>query len=562
MLGSSVSVVTSIRQNAVFSIAVQSMPNPSRYLPLLLLLPLFWSSCEVRSAAVDPAEQAITIALTQEPPSLNTLQTTDLVSFFVMGHIMEGLLRYDQRGRLVPAVAESWTMKDREVVFRLRENARWSNGRPVTADDFVFAWRKMVDPEFAAPYATILYPISNARRIHHGEMPLQSLGITAVDARTLKVTLEVPTPWFPALTVHLAYYPVPEDFYKQAPDRYATEPQNLLSNGPFKLTSWVHGASLAMERNDTYWAREKIRLAKINVGYISEDNRTRLNLFRDDAIALARLDAETVSEAVRQKLRVKTFVSGGLAFIQFNVRGTAGNLALRKAVQAIVDPEILVNNVIAVPGYKPARSFFPSWLMAAEKPFQDAYPPRPVKRGLAAAKEWMQKALSVSDGEIPPLTLLTVNSPTGMKIAEYIQGLLNRDLGLNVRIDNQTIKQYLAKARGGDFDLAVSSWYPDYDDVLTYADLLASWNPNNRGGYKNPDYDASLQQLQTATESEQRYGAASRLQDLIRDEAMVIPLMETGSAYLVHPQLKGVVRRVIGPDPDYTYARIVQPSPK
>ena len=535
------------------------MPVVPRGLIPILFICLFCVDSPVAApTAVDPSAQTITIALTQEPPSLNTMRTTDLVSFFVMGHVMEGLLRYDRRGRLVPAVAESWTTSDRELIFNIRKDARWSDEQPVTAHDFVFAWRKMVDPSFAAPYATILYPVKNARAIHQGELDTSELGISALDAQTLKVTLEVPTPWFPALMVHLAFYPVRQDFFEKTSDLYGAEPRYLLSNGPFRLTEWVHGASLVMQKNPHYWQAGKIQLEQIRVGYISEDNRTRLNLFRDDAIALARLDAETIREAVRQKLRVKTFVSGGLAYIQFNVRRAPFSYPVRKSIQAQIDPEVLVNNVIAVPGYRVARSFFPSWLQGESLSFQEEFPPHPLAHSSASARQWIERARTEFGGKIPPITLLTVTSPTGMKIAEYIQGILSEELGLDIRIDNQTIKQYLAKTRAGNFDFAVASWYPDYDDILTYADLLGSWNPNNRGGYQSEQYDHELARLQQSTEPGVRYRAAATLQQIIQEEAMVIPLMETGSAYLVHPQLKGVVRRVIGPDPDYTYAWVIK----
>lgn len=517
-------------------------------------------ACQSMASAVDFDKQQVTIALTQEPPNLNTMRTTDLVSFFVLGHIMEGLLRYDKRGRLIPAVAESWYMQDREVVFKLRKEALWSDGKPVTAYDFEFAWRKMVDPEFAAPYAAILFPILNAEAIHKGDKPGSSLGVEAVNAHTFKVTLEVPLAYFPGMMVHSAFYPVREDFFLQQGEKYGADPAHLLYNGPFKLSQWTHGASLTMDKNPAYWDADQITLNQIKIGYITEDNRARLNLFRDNSIAVARLDAETMKAAVSQRLKVRTFVTGGIAYLQFNMREERPShiKSLRKAIQATLDPEVFVNKVIAVPGYKPAFSLFPSWINGAEGKFLEEYPPIVSTPNPRNAKQWIVEARKSFRNAIPPLTLLTVSSPTGLKIAEYVQGLLKTELDLVIRIDNQTFKQYLVKANAGDFDISIASWYPDFDDIMTYADLLASWNPNNRGRYQNERYDHWLGIVQKSANSRDRMRAGAELQKIIHEDAMVIPLLETGSAFLQHPQLKGLVRRVIGPDPDYTYARIIK----
>lgn len=532
-----------------------------RYVSLTLLL-----LCTLRpqlcvAQAVDYNHQTITIALTQEPPNLNTMQTTDLVSFFVLGHVKEGLLRYDRRGRLVAGVAESWEVDDLEVTFHLRKNARWSDGKAVTAHDFLFAWRHIIDPASAAPYASIHYPILNAEAIHKGDKAVTELGVSAPDDLTLKVSLQNQCGYFLKLMAHAAFYPVREGFFNQQDERYAAEPENLLYNGPFKLVSWVHGASLLMQKNPEYWDSNSITLNQIKIGYITADNRTRLNLFRDNSISLVRLDGETVKDAASQKLKVRTFVTGGVAFLRFNVRKgkPAANANIRKAIQAVFNPEIFVNRIIAIPGYRPAYSFFPSWLAGVDGKFQQEYPISPVNIDEMHARELISKARKeLADSQVPALVLLTVASPTGNKISEFLQGLLKSKLDLDLRIDSQTFKQYLAKSRNEEFDLLLSSWFPDFDDIMTYADLLGSGNPNNRGGYESEEYDRWLRVVQGATDQRARMDAAAQLQRMIKNEVMVLPMAETGSAYVQHNKLKGVVRRVLGADPDYTYARVIK----
>lgn len=531
------------------------------FMRILFALLLLAVALTARGEAVNYDRQSITIALTQEPPNLDSTQTTDLVSFFVLGHVNEGLLRYDRRGRLTGGVAESWDMDDDAMVFHLREDARWSDGSSVTAHDFVYGWRLINDPARAAPYAAIMYPVKNAEKIQNGELPVTELGVRAADDHKLVVQLASPCGYCFNLMVHSAFFPVKQDFHGQKGDRYGAEADTLLYNGPFKLTSWKHDVSLVMEKNPHYWGRDRIQLNEIRVGYITSDNRTRLNLFRDNRIALARLGAETVRDAAEQRMRLKTFVSGGMSYIQFNVDDghLSSHQKIRKAVQLVFDPEAFVNKVIAIPGYKPAHSFFPGWLNGVDGKFTQEYPPTKIgtddqraRRLIAEVKE------DLGVDSLPALTLLTVSSPTGAKIAEYFQGLLQQSLGLEVKVDQQTFKQYLVKARDGRFDLALASWYPDFDDIITFADLLASWNPNNRIRYDNPEYDRQVRILQRETNQRRRMEAAAKLQDMLIEEVPVLPMAETGSAYVQHDRLRGVIRRVLGADPDYTFARVVE----
>lgn len=509
--------------------------------------------------AVNFERQAITVALTQEPPNLNSLLTTDLVSFFVIGHVQEGLIRYDRRGRPAPGIAESWEQSGKQIIFNLRDNAKWSDGSLVTAHDFVFAWRTLNDPATAAPYASIMRPIKNAEAIQKGEMPPESLGVTAVDDFTLLVDLENPCGYCISVMNHAAFYPVKEAFYQKVGDKYGAEVDTLLYNGPFKMTKWIHGAELKMEKNEHYWNRDEIVLQELNVGYITEDNRTRLNLFRDGSIALARMGADTVDDAAAQGMRLRTFVTGGMAYLRLNHTDASpvSDVRLRKAIQLVFDSDEFVNKVIGIPGYKPVSSFFPSWLNGVEDKFSAEFPLAPVERDVPAAKALMAE-LKADKGELPALTLLTTTSPTGVKIAEYFQGLFKQHLGVEVKVDQQTFKQYLVKVKRQEFDISLASWYPDFDDIVTYADLLASYNDNNTGRFVSETYDRELEVLLTAEDPKVRMAAADRLQRIIQEEVAALPTAETGSAYLQHPKLRGVMRRVLGADPDYTYARVIE----
>ncbi len=517
-------------------------------------------SVNAHADSVDFENQRITVAMTQEPPNLNSMRTTDLVSYFLLGHINEGLLRYDRRGGLIPGVARSWVVTDERITFRLRDDAFWSDGTPVTAHDFVFAWQTVNDPEEAAPFAAIMYPIKNAEAIQQGEMPLNDLGVRAVGDFELEVELERPCGYCLSLMPHGTFFPINKTFYENKGTRFGSEAEHILENGPFKMTEWIHESHIVLRKNEHYWGRDNIFLNEIRIGYITADNRTRLNLFRDNQIAFARLGAETVSDAVSEGMRLRTFLSGGVAYVWFNMReGRAtSNRNLRKAIQAGFNPDQFVNQVIAIPGYRPTTTMFPSWMRGMKTKFVKEFPPPEVSRGSDEVARYLSLAKRELS-EIPPLTILTVASPTGAKVAEYFQGYLRQTLGLEARVDQQSFKQYLSKSRNGDFDLVLSSWYPDFDDLVTYADLLGSYNANNRGRFVHAEYDELLKLLQSSTDSTERFRTAGRMQEIIVEEAPVLPTAETGSAYLQHPRLKGVIRRVIGQDPDYTHARVLPP---
>ena len=538
-------------QRAVSSVFYQTaMPI---FGSLLMLVSIYGSA-----SPVDVEHQTIRIAMTQEPPSLDSTRTTDLVSFFVLGHINEGLLRYDRRGALTGGVAENWEVAPTRITFKLRTNARWHDGSQVRAQDFVFGWRLVADPEQASPFAAIMDPVKNGQAIREGRLPVTSLGVSAVDDTTLVVDFERPCGYCLTLMPHSIFFPVNERFYRASGEKYGTQARHLLSNGPFILDQWTHDASLNFNKNPMYWNADAVSLNQIEVAYISSDNRTRLNLFMDEQIAFARLGAETVREAVNQGYRVRTFLSGGVAYLWFNMReGRATrNRTLRQAIQASFDSHEYVNQVIAIPGYRPTETLFPSWLRGTSGSFTEEYPPPSIERSKAQAVSLLQQAQAEA-GETQQLTLLTVSSTTGLRAAEYLQGRLQQILGIDVKVDQQTFKQYLNKARGGDFDLVLSSWYPDYNDIVTYADLLASYNPNNRGRYVNAEYDRQLQTLISESDPVKRFKAAGMLQALIVRDVPVLPTAETSSAFLQHRQLKGVVRRVFGPDPDFTSARVV-----
>ncbi len=239
----------------------------------------------------------------------------------------------------------------------------------------------------------------------------------------------------------------------------------------------------------------------------------------------------------------------------FNMRQDrlTANRNLRQAFQAAFNRDEYINRIIAVPGNKPSTSLFPSWLDGKQSSFREEYPP-PFYR-----QPDMQEAARLIESaelETKKLTLLTFDGATARKRAEYFQAHFGGHLGLKILIGQQSVKQFHQKLNTGNFDFAIWGWLPDYNDILTYADLFASWNGNNVGAYQNPEHHELVRVIQSSTDPDVRFEAAARIQQIVFDDVVVIPLFETSSANLVSPRLKGMKRNMLAPDPDYIYARV------
>lgn len=524
----------------------------------LALLPSVLACPGGAPAPAPGGPKVLRLALAEEPPMLDSTRATDQVSIFVLGHVMEGLTRYGDGGGIVPGVAERWELTDRRAVFHLRAAARWADGRAVTAHDFVFAWRTAVDPKTASEYAFILYPVRNAEAINTGKLPVTALGVRAAGDRTLEVDLEKPTGHFLGLTAFATYLPVRQDFYEARPGRYAADARDLLSNGPFVLESWVHGASLAFAKNPHYWDAASVALDRIEAPYMTQDPSTRYNLFKDGKIDVTGLDRDLLGRAQADRFRMRSFTTGSVFYMEFNHReGRATrSLHLRRAIRLVFDPVQYVSKVVGIPGNRAAYALIPHWVKGVDQPFRNEYPVTPTRPELDAARHELELARKELGGSIPPIVYLTGDSPFTARESEYLQDLLSSRLGITLKIDKQTFKQRLAKMTSGDFDIVAAGWGPDYPDAMTFADLFASWNENNRGRWRSDRFDALIRKAQATVDPRTRMDAMAEAERILLDDVAILPTIEAGSIYVHSARLSGVVRNVVGPDPDYTRARV------
>ena len=530
--------------------------------PFLILLSF---GVAAQDTAVDYATQSVQIALSSEPRNLNSIRATDALSIFYLEHAMEGLLRKDARNQLVGGVAERWEMEDTTARFWLRQDAMWSDGVPVTAHDFVFAWREVVNPQIAAEYASIMYMVKNGEAINQGKMPLDALGITAIDDYTLEVELEAPTGYFLNLMSFMIFYPVREDFYKAQSGRYFADVRNMVFNGPFKITSWIHGASIRMEKNPLYWNADTIELNVIDTPYITNDSAARFNLFKDGKLAIENgiqgLSAEQLRGALDYRMRIRSHSDGSLFYLEFNHRPErpTSNLNLRKAIQAVYDSQELVYKVIGIAGYIPGKALVPVYMNGVNGKFRQEYPIVEAELSLEKARQYLALAKQeLGIEEFPPLSILGDTGELPILEAQYFQSLLKRTLDLDIKVDLQQFKIRLDKMLSGDFDLVLAGWGPDYEDPMTFVDLFASWNVNNRGRYASDEYDSHVRLAQSTSDQQVRMDAMGKAQQLIIDDAVILPNFERVANTVQHPKLEGVLFKQTGASMVLTYARVLE----
>ncbi len=511
------------------------------------------------SQAVDVENNAITIALREEPPQLDPGRSTDASSFVVLAHVFEGLIAYDEEAQLTPGVAERWEIRADGATFWLREDALWSDGVPVTAHDFVFAWRRVVDPATAAEYSFIFYSIKNAEAINSGKLPKEMLGVRAVNDRQLEVEFEFPTPYFDKLVAFNTFIPVREDFFNSTNGRFGADADELIYNGPYMVTEWVHSASMLWKKNPYYWSDKRGFVDEIRVGYITNDSNAKLNLFKDGQIIDTHLESNMLPSAMAERWQIDRIMDGTVFFFEFNHRPgrITDNLNFRKAMLYAQESSELVYKALKEASYLPAVSLFPVWIQGVNGPFREEYPPPEHHMDLDKAKHHLDLAKQeLGLTELPPIVLLSGDTPVSQVAAAYYQELYRKRLGLEIRIDTQIFKQRLAKMTSGDFDIVLAGWGPDYDDPLTFGDFFASWNLNNRGRYNSPEMDSYVRIAQTSLDKKERMDAFGKIQQLVHDEVTILPMYERGWSFVVHPQVKGLRRRSVGPEVDYNYVYI------
>ncbi|MGE0994041.1 peptide ABC transporter substrate-binding protein, partial [Bacillus sp. GMa5/2] len=496
------------------------------------------------------AKQVLNRTETNEIPTMDTSKNTDTLGSQILGNTMEGLYRLDKDNKPIPAAAESSTKSEdgKKYTFKLRKDAKWSNGDPVTAKDFAYAWQRLLDPKTAAEYAFIAFPIKNAEAVNKGEKPVAELGVKAVDDYTLEVELEQAVPYFLNLVAFPSYYPLNEKFVKEKGDKYGLESDTTVYNGPFVLTDWKHEQGWKLKKNDQYWDKKTVKLDEINYSVVKEV-ATKVNLYDTGSIDFTLLSGEFVDKYKSNKEEYGEYSEASTFFLRLNQKRNGQDTPLkskklREAIALSIDKKGLAN-VILNNGSKATDQLVPKGLATGPdgKDYQDTF-----KNGLkydpkkgAAAWEAAKKELGKDQVTIE---LLSYDDGTAKKIADYFKDQIEKNLkGVTVNTKIQPFKQKLKLESAQDYEVSFAGWSPDYSDPMTFIDMFESKSPYNQMSYSNPKYDEMVAKAgnELLSDPKKRWETLGKAEKLfLEEDAGLIPLYQTGRAYVMKPNVKGI----------------------
>ena len=479
-------------------------------------------------------EQIFTYRILDEHSSLDPQVVEDVTGSEVVRDLFEGLMNQDSEGNLIPGVATGYTANDDNTVytFTLRDNAKWSNGDAVTADDFVFAWQRAVDPELASPYQWFmeLMSINNAAGIIKGDLPKEELGVKAVDELTFEVTLSAPLPYFPQMTTHSTTFPTPRAVIEEHGAEW-TKPENIVSNGAYVLTEHLPNERSTRERNTQYWDNEN-----------TTSDKTITLVINDENVALTRflageLDRTEVPAGQFPRLQ-KEYPGVAISFPRlcnyyytFNLSDSGPeefkDVRVRQALALAVDRKIISEKVMAG-GQPEAYTFTPSAVADFTPPTTEMATMSQADRD-AQAKDLLAEA---GYGKDNPLTfnMMYNTSDAHKKVAVALSQMWKQKLGVQISLSNMEWKVFLETRGNQDFDLARGAWCGDYNEASTFLDLLDSESGYNDGKYNNEKLDSLLEQAKSSATPSALY---TQIEELIAADMPVVPVYHYAGVYMM-----------------------------
>ncbi|MED3326214.1 peptide ABC transporter substrate-binding protein [Bacillus thuringiensis] len=524
----------------------------SHLMVMALVTSLLLTACNNKAdkSDIEVKKQVLNVTVSEEIPSLDTVKTTDGTSAHVMQNIFEGLYVLNDQDQPTPAIAKSFKRSEdgKKYTFDLRKDAKWSNGDNVTANDFMFAWKRAINPETASQYASMLFYVKNAKEINKGAMSLDELGVTVINDYKLEVELEQPIPYFLQLLALPIYLPQHESFLKEQGNNYALEPSNLIYNGPFVLEKWKHEQEFQLKKNDTYWDQKKVKLDEINF-HIVKDTMTAVNLYEAGDLDRVPINSQVVDKYKGNK-ELHMSSDPGIAMLRFNEKNTAlANKKVRQSISLALNKDDFVAHFINN-GAKPASGLVPVGHVNEEtgKDFRKENGDLSLYDLQKAKKIWEEAKKELGVGEVN-LEFLTFEQDNAKRMAEYIKGDLEKYLhGLTIQIKQQPFKQKLQLEQTGDYDITMANWGPDYKDPISYLELFTTGNPNNKMNYSNVRYDELIKKAKTdfVLDREKRWEALREAEQVLLEDAAVAPLYHIGSAYVQKEYVKGIEKHQFG----------------
>lgn len=524
-----------------------------RLIPLLSALVLL-AGCAKRETPVAAGLRTGTLLVGNlaEPQELDPQLIAAYTDQNIAVALFEGLCALDERtSQPVPGVAERWSVSPDGLTwtFHLRATAKWSNGEPLTAHDFVASWRRALHPALAAEYAYLLYPLKHAEALNSGRATdFSTLGVEAIEDRTLRVTLERPTPYLPALTAQPVWFPVNPrvlakfgDIHRRQPAW--TRPENLVGNGPFALAEWTPNARLVVAKNARYWDAAHVRLGQI-IFFPTESPEVEERNFRAGQVHLTYGLPTSKLEVYRRnfkdhptELAVDPFLQA--IFLRFNTtRAPFTDARVRRALSLAVDREAIAASVLRGAG-TPARSFTP--------PDCAGYTARAsVPTDFEAARRLLTEAGFPGGRGLPALDLQVRNDEHQPRVAEVLQAQWAKELGVTLTITPLEQKTWVQNQQTLNYTLSGAGWIGDFVDPVTFLDLFVSSGGNNWTGWVSADYDRLIAQAAATPDSASRHEVFQQAEALLLEQAPVAPVFFGTRAYLIHPAVKGWEPSLLG----------------
>ncbi|EGO5800223.1 peptide ABC transporter substrate-binding protein [Enterococcus faecalis] len=509
------------------------------------------------------SKKVLNLMENSEIGSMDSIFTQDEASINAQSNVFEGLYQLDEKDQLIPAAAKEMpeiSEDGKRYTIKLREDGKWSNGDAVTANDFVFAWRKLANPKNQANYFFLLEgTILNGTAITKEEKAPEELGVKALDDYTLEVTLEKPVPYFTSLLAFSPFFPQNEAFVKEKGQAYGTSSEMIVSNGPFLMKNWDQSAmSWDFVRNPDYYDKEKVKSETIHFEVLKETN-TVYNLYESGELDVAVLTGDFAKQN-RDNPDYEAIERSKVYSLRLNQKRNEkpsifANENVRKALAYALDKKSLVDNILA-DGSKEIYGYIPEKFVYNPETNEDFRQEAGVlvKTDAKKAKEYLDKAKAELNGDVA-IELLSRDGDSDRKVAEFIQGQLQETLpGLTINVKTVPLNNAIELMRKRDYELSVGMWGPDYQDPMTFLESSVS---GNRMNYSSPTFDQLIEEATTkyANDPETRWQTLIKAEKvLVEEDAALIPLYQEARSQLIRPGVKGIQYHNFGATSTYKYA--------
>ena len=484
-----------------------------------------------------------------EPGTLDPAKARGTHESWPLQHLFVGLTRVNKDGKVENALADKIEISEDGKVYKvtLKDGLKWSDGNPITAEDFEFAWKRVLDPKMESQYAYQLYYIAGAEEYNKGKGKADSVGVKAVDAKTLQVTLKQPTAYFDSLMGFYTYYPVSKKVVEANAD-WAKDPKTLVSNGAFTLKDWTHNSKIVMDKNPNYYEADKVKIDGIDLDIIEDQSTVYQKYVAGEYNMVVELPTE-VTAKLRAEKNPELVIGPNVALYYYNLNPAVkplNNVKVRKALSLALDRKVITDQ-ITQGGQLPATAIVPPGLLDdTGKEFSDANKDL-IKTDVEEAKKLLTEGLA--EEKMTPadvkLTILYNTSENHKKIAEAIQQMWNKELGINTTLENVEFKVKIDRENAHQFEISRSGWVGDYLDPMTFVDLWITGASNNYVNYSNPEYDKLVKEAQTSTDKKLRMDNMKKAEKMILEDMAIIPIYFYTHPYAVKSNVKGITKNAI-----------------